>query len=554
MGVEMLAELRRMDTPCMVFNDLTKDERWRKRRCVAEGHSGKFAACTLLKTPYNQVIIGAYAVVDDEPRNGLSEEELVFLAEMGETVMEYLEAERIKQKQPRAERMVKALGLFVEGKSSLQDWWLKSGYPQIEVSSSSRKRDTPSLGDHADEEFDVQKPSCRPSRLPMQQTSMVASPECDTKGSQYFPSGTSSTTMTTLESHDDPATAASSVDNESLQGTISEKASDSLPKQLQDALLTTDVKMVFSQASNLIREATSVEGVVFYDASLGSFGGSSRKDSMDDQAPGEFYLNRPSDQTISSSEDDHRRNSVGSSLNGDTTAQGESEKTCNVLGLSTGNRSSLRKYCSTDALRRFPESVMRKMLKRYPHGKVFNFEEDGSFSSSESEGVVSGGYAAQPATPRRSKKRLAREEEAAAILAAAIGARSVVWFPLWDQSKEGWFAGSLAWSTRPTCVLCPVEDLTYMASFGNNVMAEVSRLSALVAAQMKTDFISSISHELRSSLHGVLASVEFLQETEINKMQVDMVNNIQASGKVLLDTINHVLDFSKVNKRTKEKP
>jgi anti-sigma regulatory factor (Ser/Thr protein kinase) len=32
-----------------------------------------------------------------------------------------------------------------------------------------------------------------------------------------------------------------------------------------------------------------------------------------------------------------------------------------------------------------------------------------------------------------------------------------------------------------------------------------------------------------------------------------MVNNIHASGKVLLDTINHVLDFSKVNRRSKEK-
>jgi hypothetical protein len=35
--------------------------------------------------------------------------------------------------------------------------------------------------------------------------------------------------------------------------------------------------------------------------------------------------------------------------------------------------------------------------------------------------------------------------------------------------------------------------------------------------------------------------------------QEDMVNNIHASGKVLLDTINHVLDFSKVNRKTKNK-
>lgn len=68
---------------------------------------------------------------------------------------------------------------------------------------------------------------------------------------------------------------------------------------------------------------------------------------------------------------------------------------------------------------------------------------------------------------------------------------------------------------------------------------------------MKSDFISSISHELRSPLHGVLASVEFLQETSMTETQEDMVNNIHASGKVLLDTINHVLDFSKVNRKAK---
>jgi signal transduction histidine kinase len=70
---------------------------------------------------------------------------------------------------------------------------------------------------------------------------------------------------------------------------------------------------------------------------------------------------------------------------------------------------------------------------------------------------------------------------------------------------------------------------------------------------MKTDFISSISHELRSPLHGVLASVEFLQETELSEVQADMVGNIYSSGKVLLDTINHILDFSKVNRKVKQR-
>jgi signal transduction histidine kinase len=57
-------------------------------------------------------------------------------------------------------------------------------------------------------------------------------------------------------------------------------------------------------------------------------------------------------------------------------------------------------------------------------------------------------------------------------------------------------------------------------------MSEVSRLSALVASHMKVDFVASISHELRSPLHGILASVEFLQDEDLSGMQAEMVTTI----------------------------
>ncbi len=47
--------------------------------------------------------------------------------------------------------------------------------------------------------------------------------------------------------------------------------------------------------------------------------------------------------------------------------------------------------------------------------------------------------------------------------------------------------------------------------------------------------------------------MEFLQDTSLSEVQADMVDNIEASSKVLLDTLNHVLDFSKVNRKSKNK-
>jgi signal transduction histidine kinase len=52
---------------------------------------------------------------------------------------------------------------------------------------------------------------------------------------------------------------------------------------------------------------------------------------------------------------------------------------------------------------------------------------------------------------------------------------------------------------------------------------------------------------MRSPLHGLLASVEFLAETDLTAFQDGLISTIDSCGRTLLDTINHVLDFSKIN-------
>jgi signal transduction histidine kinase/CheY-like chemotaxis protein len=48
-------------------------------------------------------------------------------------------------------------------------------------------------------------------------------------------------------------------------------------------------------------------------------------------------------------------------------------------------------------------------------------------------------------------------------------------------------------------------------------------------------------------LHGILASTEFLVETTLDAYQQSLADTIDSCGRTLLDTINHVLDFSKIN-------
>lgn len=55
-----------------------------------------------------------------------------------------------------------------------------------------------------------------------------------------------------------------------------------------------------------------------------------------------------------------------------------------------------------------------------------------------------------------------------------------------------------------------------------------------------------IRHELRSPLHGVLAAAELLQGTEFDGFQNSLLETINACGRTLLDTMNQVLDYTKL--------
>ncbi|KAH6682076.1 hypothetical protein B0J14DRAFT_577841 [Halenospora varia] len=590
-GAELVRHFCESDDKYLVVPDMTKHDTFKDKCVVVEEPHVRFLATVPLRTPISKTVIGGYTIADDHPRDGLTESEIEFMLDMGVTVMEYLEAGLLKRKQYRSERMIKAISLFIEGKSTLRDWWLEWGH-RLQEPTQKRARHSVPLDHLADAEFGVQDPTSdlkgldrwAGADLSLPQTPSTSSAPSRVDfgdGRPTLPRGeshvtsTDSTAPSTLVSKSwrDRNSSVTTVDTmveinhdhaENRQSVSFDlpppQLSDDISKELQDALLSTDLKAVFSRASNLIREAIGVQGVIFLDASVGSFGAGSDKNVMDEKAPGAFHV----DMAPTSSEDElGRKLSVADAdINGLSDSgnhiEHPSEKCCNILGYSTRRRSSLRGHRPEQEYEQLPESILRRLLKRYPHGKIFNFDEDGSFSSSETDNTAprvdpSTGIEHHKHENKARRKRHSRETEAKAILSVLPGARSVFWFPLWDQNRERWFAGTLVWSTSPTRVMCPMEDLTYLAAFGNSTMAEVARISAQVLDKMKSDFISSISHELRSPLHGVLASVEFLQETSMNEVQEEMVNNIHASGKVLLDTINHVLDFSKVNRKSKNK-
>lgn len=109
------------------------------------------------------------------------------------------------------------------------------------------------------------------------------------------------------------------------------------------------------------------------------------------------------------------------------------------------------------------------------------------------------------------------------------------------------WAVCLAYTLSKQRVFTYEVDYYYCRVFSNCVKAEIDRLAVVFADKQKGDFIGSVSHELRSPLHGILASCEFLDETDTTTFQRSLIDTTESCAHTLLDTINTVLDYSKIN-------
>ena len=80
------------------------------------------------------------------------------------------------------------------------------------------------------------------------------------------------------------------------------------------------------------------------------------------------------------------------------------------------------------------------------------------------------------------------------------------------------------------------------------VQAELlaAKAAAEIANESKSDFLASMSHELRSPLNVVIGMSELLEDASLEESARDQVRSIQRSGKILLTLIEDILDISKI--------
>jgi signal transduction histidine kinase/CheY-like chemotaxis protein len=182
------------------------------------------------------------------------------------------------------------------------------------------------------------------------------------------------------------------------------------------------------------------------------------------------------------------------------------------------------------------------LIKRHPRGKLFTFGRGGQLVSSSDE---------QPLTDKvrdasEKKKTTGPRSEAMFAKKCFPTARQLIFLPLWNSTTSRWVC-MFAYNCSDYRNFSNTPDFLYCVAFNNCIATEVSQLATVIADQQKSDFIGSISHELRSPLHGILASCEFLGDTECTSFQRSLIDTADSCARTLLDTINMVLDYSKIN-------
>lgn len=453
--------------------------------------------------------------------------------------MDHLDMLKSRAEQRRGTLMVKALSVFMDNEARTQDDTSKSP-----IAVTRKQLDTIAHATEPAELESVESPNHGPDQMSLQQ--------------KLEDENALLTTGRTLTSLAKTNTNIPSPNTNGQRPPISRRSSNrsvssASPKRDDDPLRARDqiASNAMQSAADLVRTAVGADGVLFLDASMSNFG-ELADESIDNAKP-----DRDSELLTSDTEG---TGSATDTLEKPST-QEEDTKACPVFGASYG----LVPPDFTPPHAEVPKRLLQSLLRCHKHGKVFIYGADGDYTSdthtSDGSGATGiGNVSPYTATGRYTSSSAShkRKRSTRSTLGKKLGslfpqARSLMLLGLWNMNRDRWDAGCIVYSNSPFRVFSAEHEMSYLKAFCDVITAKIGRLDVEMAHKVKSDFMSSISHELRSPLHGILGTAEFIQDQIHDNETAEMISQIQICGQTLLDVVDHLLDFSKVNQVSKHK-
>lgn len=139
-------------------------------------------------------------------------------------------------------------------------------------------------------------------------------------------------------------------------------------------------------------------------------------------------------------------------------------------------------------------------------------------------------------------------------LLASQGIQSIMLLPVMSDGNFMGFVGfddctrERIWTNAELSLLQSFAS-SVGSAFARKINAESLRLSkeeAEKASEAKSLFLANMSHEIRTPLNSIIGFSELLSVSALNERQTGFVSAITQSGVVLRDTINDILDISKI--------
>jgi signal transduction histidine kinase/CheY-like chemotaxis protein len=462
----------------------------------------------------NGQILGSYCLVDNKLRDFLDPIALATIREVTSSISSYLDLKRVEGSRTRSERMMDGLRQFIDSERhtpSVENGAIGASGPQTGpfdldlFSHTSQTSPNPLADKNIEHDWPLDVNSHENGSSGQTDTSFQVqvgslsltseAPSTNTRGSTTSLSGVKVFTSPSKPTHRNHENASSTAAPRQQR----------VPHERVRSDLSTQVSDLFSKATKMIGYAMNLDGLLFLDAFTP---GTQYRSGLSSLSPVDEHLHTHED---------------------------------NILVR------PLTKYLGDDAtdeqLVQLPkQSLIQRLTLRYPQGHVFAVDEHGvlDYGSDHSSDV-----------DQHSNDRSTTSNEWADLFKCVPKARYVIFLPLWHYQRESCFATCLAWVSETRKPL-DSGDINSLTAFGNSLMAEILRLEALTKTRSKSDFVSTISHELRSPLHGIMATVELMQESTKDSHLLSMLGMIDSCGSTLLDTFNHLLEFSKINSRASD--